>query len=179
MIIWNRKHLIGTSPKCARRSIVDWGANNGFAQLSDADVKNINDCDAVYLIRNPNGRLPKQVQTVTKRFATAHGKEPMAEWSNTEELMSETLADEPKDWYNINPVYLQTQKSASEKYKNINWKFVKLDDFDNWATNNNYNNFELYPENADPNLIALITLFLEESGVESLYKEDFDLYKQI
>ena len=44
---------------------------------------------------------------------------------------------------------------------------------------NGYNEFELFPENADPELIALITLFLEESGVESLYKEDFDLYQKI
>ena len=103
----------------------------------------------------------------------------MAEWANTEELMLETLEDDPKDWYNINPVYLQTQKSASEKFKNINWVFVKLDDFNDWAVKNNYGEFELFPENADPELIALITLFLEESGVESLYKEDFDLYEKI
>ena len=179
MVIWNRTHLIGTSSKCARRSIINWGEANGFAELSDADVKNIKECSAIYLIRNPNGRLPKQVQTVTKRFATAHGKEPMAEWDDTEELMLETLQDEPKDWYNINPVYLQTQKSASEKYKNIDWTFVKLDNFNDWALKNNYENFELYPENADPELIALITLFIEESGVESLYKEDFDLYEKI
>jgi len=179
MVIWNGKHLIGTSPKCARRSIVNWGEANGFAQLGDADVKKIQEVDAVYLIRNPNGRLPKQIQTVTKRFATAHGKEPIAEWINTEELMVETLEDEPKDWYNINPVYLQTQVSASQRYKNINWKFVKLDDFSDWATKNGYEKFELYPENADPELIGLITLFLEESGVESLYKEDFDLYQKI
>ena len=179
MVIWNGTHLIGASAKCARRSIINWGEANGFAELSDADVKNIKECSAIYLIRNPNGRLPKQVQTVTKRFATAHGKEPMAEWDDTEELMLETLDDDPKDWYNINPVYLQTQKSASEKYKNINWTFVKLDNFNEWATKNNYNEFELFAENADPELIALITLFLEESGVESLYKEDFDLYKKI
>ena len=179
MVIWNGKHLIGTSPKCARRSILNWGEANGFAQLGDADVKKIQEVDAVYLIRNPNGRLPKQIQTVTKRFATAHGKEPIAEWINTEELMVETLEDEPKDWYNINPVYLQTQVSSSQRYKNINWKFVKLDDFSDWATKNGYKNFELYPENADPELIGLITLFLEESGVESLYKEDFDLYQKI
>ena len=103
----------------------------------------------------------------------------MAEWNNTEELMLETLQDEPKDWYNINPVYLQTQTSASDRYKNIQWKFVKLDNFSEWATKNGYNEFELFPENADPELIALITLFLEESGVESLYKEDFDLYQKI
>ena len=179
MVIWNGTHLIGASAKCARRSIINWGEANGFAELSDADVKNIKECSAIYLIRNPNGRLPKQVQTVTKRFATAHGKEPMAEWDDTEELMLETLDDDPKDWYNINPVYLQTQKSASEKYKNINWTFVKLDNFNEWATKNNYNEFELFAENADPELIALITLFLEESGVESLYKEDFDLYENI
>jgi len=179
MVIWNGTHLIGASAKCARRSIINWGEANGFAELSDADVKNVKECSAIYLIRNPNGRLPKQVQTVTKRFATAHGKEPMAEWGDTEELMLETLDDDPKDWYNINPVYLQTQKSASEKYKNIDWTFVKLDDFNEWATKNNYNEFELFAENADPELIALITLFLEESGVESLYKEDFDLYEKI
>ena len=179
MVIWNGKHLIGTSPKCARRSILNWGEANGFAQLGDADVKKIQEVNAIYLVRNPNGRLPKQVQTVTKRFATAHGKEPIAEWINTEELMAETLEDEPKDWYNINPVYLQTQVSASQRYKNINWKFVKLDDFSDWATKNGYEKFELYPENADPELIGLITLFLEESGVESLYKEDFDLYEKI
>ena len=179
MVIWNGTHLIGASAKCARRSIINWGEANGFAELSDADVKNVKECSAIYLIRNPNGRLPKQVQTVTKRFATAHGKEPMAEWGDTEELMLETLDDDPKDWYNINPVYLQTQKSASEKYKNIDWTFVKLDDFIEWATKNNYNEFELFAENADPELIALITLFLEESGVESLYKEDFDLYEKI
>jgi len=179
MVIWNGKHLIGTSPKCARRSIISWGEENGFAQLGDADVKKIEKCNAIYLVRNPNGRLPKQVQTVTKRFANAHGKEPKAEWQNTEELMLETLEDDPKDWYNINPVYLQTQKSASERYKNIDWKFEKLDNFSKWATDNDYGAFELYPENADPELIALITLFLEESGVESLYKEDFDLYQQI
>ena len=179
MVIWNGTHLIGASAKCARRSIINWGEANGFAELSDADVKNVKECSAIYLIRNPNGRLPKQVQTVTKRFATAHGKEPMAEWGDTEELMLETLDDDPKDWYNINPVYLQTQKSASEKYKNIDWTFVKLDDFNEWATKNNYNEFELFAENADPELIALITLFLEESGVESLYKEDFDLYENI
>jgi len=179
MVIWNGTHLIGTSPKCARRSIISWGEENNFVQLGDNDVKNIKEYNAIYLVRNPNGRLPKQVQTVTKRFATAHGKEPMTEWTNTEELMLETLEDDPKDWYHINPVYLQTQLSASQKYKNINWTFVKLDDFSKWATDKGYGAFELYPENADPNLIALITLFLEESKVESLYQEDFDLYKQI
>ena len=179
MVIWNGTHLIGTSPKCARRSIINWGEANGFVQLGDADVKNIQNADAIYLVRNPNGRLPKQIQTVTKRFATAHGKEPLSEWNDTEELMTETLEDEPKDWYNINPVHLQTQTSASERYKNINWTFIKLDDFSNWAVKNGYEKFELYPENADPELIALITLFIEESGVESLYKEDFDLYEKI
>ena len=179
MVIWNGTHLIGTSPKCARRSIINWGEANGFVQLGDADVKKIENADAIYLVRNPNGRLPKQIQTVTKRFATAHGKDPLSEWNDTEELMSETLDDEPKDWYNINPVHLQTQTSASERYKNINWKFIKLDDFSNWAVKNGYEKFELYPENADPELIALITLFIEESGVESLYKEDFDLYEKI
>jgi len=179
MVIWNGTHLIGTSPKCARRSIINWGEQNNFVQLGDKDVKNITECNAIYLVRNPNGRLPKQVQTVTKRFASAHGKENMAEWEDTEELMLETLQDEPKDWYNINPVYLQTQVSASERYKNINWTFVKLDDFSDWATKNGYEKFELYPENADPELIALITLFIEESGVESLYSEDFTLYEKI
>tara|TARA_B100001057_G_scaffold305326_1_gene305453 strand:- start:504 stop:1043 length:540 start_codon:yes stop_codon:yes gene_type:complete len=179
MVIWNGTHLIGTSPKCARRSIINWGEANGFVQLGDADVKKINESKAIYLVRNPNGRLPKQIQTVTKRFSTAHGKEPMAEWNDTEELMLETLQDEPKDWYSINPVYLQTQTAASERYKNINWKFIKLDNFSKWALENGYKEFELFPENADPELIALITLFLEESGVESLYKEDFDLYEKI
>ena len=105
-------------------------------------------------------------------------KNPMAEWNNTEELMLETLEDEPKDWYNINRLFTNTN-SASERYKNIEWKFVKLDNFSEWATKNGYNEFELFPENADPELIALITLFLEESGVESLYKEDFDLFEKI
>ena len=35
-------------------------------------------------------------------------KNPMAEWNNTEELMLETLEDEPKDWYNINRLFTNT-----------------------------------------------------------------------
>ena len=97
MVIWNGKHLIGTSPKCARRSIISWGEANGFVQLGDADVKKIEEATAIYLVRNPNGRLPKQIQTVTKRFAAAQGKEPMAQWQYTEELLRETLEDDPKD----------------------------------------------------------------------------------
>jgi len=148
-------------------------------QLGDADVKKVEECTAIYLVRNPNGRLPKQIQTVTKRFATAQGKEPMAQWQDTEELLRETLEDEPKDWYNIDPVHLQKQTSASERYKNIVWQFVKLDNFDTWAKDNGYKNFELYPENADPALIALINFFIEECRVEELYKEDLELYDTI
>ena len=179
MVIWNGKHLIGTSPKCARRSIVSWGEANGFVQLGDADVKKIEEATAIYLVRNPNGRLPKQIQTVTKRFASAQNKEPMAQWQYTEELLRETLEDDPKDWHNIDPVHLQRQTSASERYKNINWQFVKLDDFNTWATNNGYESFELFPENADPALIALINFFIEECDVEDLYKEDFALYESL
>jgi DUF1680 family protein len=179
MVIWNGKHLIGASPKCSRRSIVSWGEENGFVQLGDADVKKIEDTTAIYLLRNPNGRLPKQIHTVTKRFATAQGKELMAQWEDTEELLKETLLDDPKDWYNIDPVHLATQTNASERYKNINWSFVQLDKFSDWATNNGYNSFELYPENADPALIALINFFIEECKVEELYKEDFELYQSL
>jgi hypothetical protein len=180
MVIWNGKHLIGTSPKCARRSIVSWGEANGFVQLGDADVKKIEDYTGIYLVRNPNGRLPKQIQTVTKRFAAAAGKEPMTEWQYTEELMRETLDEEPKDWYNIDPVHLQKQTAASKRYKNINWKFIKLDDFSTWANlENGYETFELYPENADPALIALINFFIEECDIEDLYKEDFELYQSL
>lgn len=179
MVIWNGKHLIGTSPKCARRSIVAWGEANGFVQLGDADVKKIEESTAIYLVRNPNGRLPKQIQTVTKRFASAVGKEPMTQWQDTEELLRETIEDEPKDWYNIDPVNLQKQSSASERYKNIDWTFVKLDDFSNWVTNNGYEGFELFAENADPELIALINFFIEECEVENLYKEDFTLYRSL
>ena len=46
-------------------------------------------------------------KTVTKRFASAVGKEPMAQWQDTEELLRETIEDEPQDWYNIDP-YPQT-----------------------------------------------------------------------
>lgn len=179
MVIWNGKHLIGTSPKCARRSIIAWGEANGFVQLGDADVKNIQDATAIYLVRNPNGRLPKQIQTVTKRLATAVGKEPMDQWDNTESLFRETLEEDPKDWYNIDPVHLQKQISASERYKNITWKFIKLDDFSVWAVENGYQPFELFAENADPNLIAMINFFIEESGVEELYADDFELYNRI
>ena len=175
MVIWNGKHLIGTSPKCARRSIVSWGEANGFVQLGDADVKKIEDATAIYFVRNPNGRLPKQIQTVTKRFAAAQGKEPMTQWPDTEELLRETL----EDWYNIDPVNLQKQTAASERYKNIVWQFVKLDNFSEWATDNGYESFELYPENADPALIALINFFIEECKVEDLYKEDFELYQSL
>ena len=179
MVIWNGKHLIGTSPKCARRSIVSWGEANGFVQLGDADVKNIQDATAIYLVRNPNGRLPKQIQTVTKRLAIAVGKEPMDQWDNTESLFKETLEEDPKDWYNIDPVHLQKQINASERYKNITWKFIKLDDFSAWAVENGYQPFELFAENADPNLIAMINFFIEESGVEELYADDFELYNRI
>ena len=179
MVIWNGKHLIGTSPKCARRSIVSWGEANGFVQLGDADVKKIENSTAIYLVRNPNGRLPKQIQTVTKRFAAAQGKEPMAQWPDTEELLRETLEDDPKDWYNIDPVNLQKQTAASERYKNIVWQFVSLDDFSDWAIDNSYEGFELFAENADPALIALINFFIEECNVEKLYKEDFELYDTI
>jgi len=179
MVIWNGKHLIGTSPKCARRSIVAWGEANGFVQLGDADVKKVEDVTAIYLVRNPNGRLPKQIQTVTKRLAVAVGKEPMEQWDNTESLFRETLEEDPRDWYNIDPVHLQKQTSASERYKNITWRFVKLDDFSAWAVDNGYDSFELFAENADPNLIAMINFFIEESGVESLYSDDFDLYNRI
>lgn len=179
MVIWNGKHLIGTSPKCARRSIVAWGEENGFVQLGDADVKKIEEATAIYLVRNPNGRLPKQIQTVTKRYASAQGKEPMAQWSDTEELLRETLEDDPKDWYNIDPVHLQKQTAASERYKKIDWQFVSLDNFSTWATTNGYESFELFAENADPALIALINFFIEECGVEDLYKEDFELYETI
>jgi len=148
-------------------------------QLGDADVKKIEEATAIYLVRNPNGRLPKQIQTVTKRFASAVGKEPMVQWQDTEELFRETLEDDPKDWYNIDPVHLQKQTAASERYKNISWNFVKLDDFSNWATENEYQEFELYPENADPALIALINFFIEECKVEDLYKEDFELYANL
>ena len=75
MVIWNGKHPIGTSPKCARRSIINWGEANGFVQLGDADVKNIEGADAIYPVRNPMEDCQTN-QTVTKRFATAHGKEP-------------------------------------------------------------------------------------------------------
>ena len=54
-----RQTPIGTSPQCARRSIVAWGEENGFVQLGDADVKKIEECTAIYLVRNPNGRLPQ------------------------------------------------------------------------------------------------------------------------
>jgi len=123
--------------------------------------------------------LPKQIQTVTKRFAAAQGKEPMAQWQYTEELLRETLEDDPKDWHNIDPVHLQKQTAASERYKNINWQFVSLDNFNTWATDNGYEAFELFPENADPALIALINFFIEECGVEELYKEDFELYETV
>lgn len=179
MVIWNGKHLIGTSPKCARRSIGSWGEANGFVQLGDADVKKIENATAIYFVRNPNGRLPKQIHTVIKRFATAHSKDPMDQWQYTEELLRDTLTDDPKEWYNVDPVHLQKQTSASERYKNINWTFVKLDDFDTWAKNNEYEGFELFAENADPSLIALISFFIEECGVEELYKEDFNLYETI
>lgn len=179
MVIWNGKHLIGTSPKCARRSIISWGEANGFVQLGDADVKKIDECTAIYLVRNPNGRLPKQIQTVTKRLATAIGKEPMDQWQDTEELLRETILDEPKDFYSIDPVHLQKQTAASERYKNIDWQFIKLDNFSTWATDNGYEEFELYPENADPALIALINFFIEECSVEDLYKEDFELYNRL
>ena len=179
MEIWNGKHLIGTSPKCARRSIVSWGEENGFVQLGDADVKKIQEATAIYLVRNPNGRLPKQIQTVTKRIASALGKEPLEQWTDTEELLRETLEDDPKDWYNIDPVNLQKQTAASERYKNITWQFIKLDNFSEWATNNGYESFELFAENADPALIALINFFIEECNVEKLYKEDFVLYDTI
>jgi len=179
MVIWNGKHLIGTSPKCARRSIESWGEENGFVRLGDADVKRIEDCTAIYLVRNPYGRLPKQIHTVTKRFASAQSKETMAQWDDTEELLRETLEDDPKDWYNVDPVHLSTQISASNRYKNINWQFAKLDDFSTWTTDNGYESFELYPENADPALIALINFFIEECKVEDLYKEDFELYQSL
>jgi len=148
-------------------------------QLGDADVKKIEEATAIYLVRNPNGRLPKQIQTVTKRFASAVGKEPMVQWQDTEELLRETLEDDPKDWYNIDPVHLQKQTAASERYKNISWNFVKLDDFSDWATENEYQEFELFAENADPALIALINFFIEECSVENLYKEDFELYANL
>ena len=103
----------------------------------------------------------------------------MAQWQYTEELLRETLEDDPKDWHNIDPVHLQKQTAASERYKNINWQFVSLDNFSIWATDNSYESFELYPENADPALIALINFFIEECGVEELYKEDFELYETV
>jgi len=179
MVIWNGKHLIGTSPKCARRSIISWGEANGFVQIGDADVKKLDDFVAIYLVRNPNGRLPKQIQTVIKRFATATGKELMDQWKHTEELLRETLQDDPKDWFNIDPVNLQTQTSGSERYKNINWQFVKLDNFNKWAISNDYDKFNLFPENADPALIALISFFIQECNVEDLYQQDYQLYENI
>ena len=103
----------------------------------------------------------------------------MEQWDNTESLFRETLEEDPRDWYNIDPVHLQKQTSASERYKNISWRFVKLDDFSAWAVDNGYASFELFAENADPNLIAMINFFIEESGVESLYSDDFDLYNRI
>ena len=103
----------------------------------------------------------------------------MTQWQDTEELLRETIEDEPKDWYNIDPVNLQKQSSACERYKNIDWTFVKLDDFSDWATNNGYEGFELFAENADPELIALINFFIEECEVENLYKEDFTLYRSL
>jgi uncharacterized protein YciU (UPF0263 family) len=54
-----------------------------------------------------------------------------------------------------------------------------LDNFSTWATDNGYEAFELFPENADPALIALVNFFIEECGVEELYKEDFELYETV
>ena len=80
-------------------------------------------------------------------------KNPMAEWNNTEELMLETLEDEPQRLVQYKSFIYKHKHPASERYKNIEWKFVKLDNFSEWAFKNGYNEFELFPENADLNLL--------------------------
>ena len=59
-----------------------------------------------------NDKLYREFKVDYKNFETDL-KNYTSEF-NTEELMAETLEDEPKDWYNINPVYLQTQVSAQQ-----------------------------------------------------------------
>ena len=179
MVIWNGKHLIGAAPKAARRSILSWGEANGFVQIGDADVKKLQEFTPIYVVREPGDRLQKQIHTFVNRFAKIQGKTFAEQWPMSRELLAETLEEDPKEWFTIDPVHFSKQTSASEKYKNVKWNFVKLDDFDTWATGQNYNDFVLHPESAGTNNLQSINKFIADTNCEQQYAEDFELYSKI
>ena len=179
MVIWNGRHLIGAAPKAARRSIASWGEANGFVQIGDADVKKLDEFIPVYVIREPGDRLQKQIHTFVNRFAIIQGKTFSEQWPMSRELLEDTLAEDPKEWFTIDPVHFSTQTTAYEKYKNVKWNFVKLDNFGDWALDELYNDFILHPESANVANLYSIQQFILHTNCEQQYAEDFSLYSKI
>jgi len=178
MIIYNGKHLIGGSPKSARRSIIAWGEENNFIKLGDNDVKKLENFQPVFIVRNPQDRLEKQIHTYVKRFAEAQSHTLAQQWPDSKELLEETLADDPKDWFNIDPIHFVKQTSYSDKYKNVPWLYISLDDLGDWSELNGYTRFELFPETSDPWLHNEIKDWLSVTPVHEQYQEDFDLFQK-
>ena len=179
MLIYNGKLLIGFSPICATRSILAWGEANGFVELGDNDLAKIDKCVSVFVVRNTDSRMADQVYAYIEKYAELQHTTLQDQWNRREDLLSEILSDpnELKDWFSIEPVSFVKQQTILDKYKTIDWDFIRLENFDALAQKYELSNLKGMTARS-MTFVDKIKLYFNNYQTEKqmLYSEDYELY---
>ena len=181
MILFNGDLIFGFDNHTARECLLAWGKENNFFQLGDSDVTMDSDSASTFIVMDPDERIVNQIYDCVNKQAVLQNKTFSAQWAVSKDLYTEILSDKEnsKDWFSIDPAGFASQSSTLNRYKTINWKYVKLEEFNNLVVQYSLSNFTINDVTRTERDKIVYFVASNLDILSELYYNDYTLYNTV